>query len=385
MPRSLLVSTLLLFTCSTLFAEQNVEETNVIEPNPDQEIIEQGSEIHAQITQMIKEVEQLEIQVERTDGDIQAAFELEKQQKTILMLELLFDLTNVLHEQGKLGIENPELRDVVVSYIIRTSNGVDDILETVLGMHNDKRSTSVTLTGYKLIEFERSIAYDLDWIEELFDIKSKTVQEMERLGLSSENHRENFVNRLTPFAENLAGQIRLVEKEKEAIEETASGEPLSSDLGLQLRALQIRNEAIVSTLSTIVRHLDKNGIDSTRYRQLMLQTGAVSTDLFNPRVMIGLIRNQLLDALEWVKDNAGSFVANAFIFLAILFVFNIFAKLSKYLMQRSFDTKKVETSRLMQEMLLSLSSRGIMLLGILFALGQLGIEITALLTGSGVM
>jgi len=57
MPRSLLALILLLFTYSMLFAEQSADEANVVESNPNQEIIDKGSEIHAQIVQMIEEVE----------------------------------------------------------------------------------------------------------------------------------------------------------------------------------------------------------------------------------------------------------------------------------------------------------------------------------------
>jgi len=54
------------------------------------------------------------------------------------------------------------------------------------------------------------------------------------------------------------------------------------------------------------------------------------------------------------------------------------------MIRRSFDIQQVEVSKLMQDMLLSLSSKGIMFLGLLVALSQLGLEITALLTGLGI-
>ena len=54
------------------------------------------------------------------------------------------------------------------------------------------------------------------------------------------------------------------------------------------------------------------------------------------------------------------------------------------MIRRSFETNKVQVSKLMQDMLLSLSSKGIMFLGLLFALSQMGVQITALLTGLGI-
>jgi small conductance mechanosensitive channel len=70
--------------------------------------------------------------------------------------------------------------------------------------------------------------------------------------------------------------------------------------------------------------------------------------------------------------------------MVILGLFKLIANATNYLMSRSFESRRVETSRLMQEMLLSLSNRGIMILGFLVALSQLGVEITAFLTGIGI-
>lgn len=218
----------------------------------------------------------------------------------------------------------------------------------------------------------------------LFKTKGKTILEIDRLGLKTENHKTNFVNRLVPFADTLSGQIRLISKEKSAIETTASGQPLSPELDLQLRALRTRELGTLNTLSAIVILMDKADLDTTRYRQLLLQTGEVSTDLFNPRIVLGILKSELIKMAGHARDNVGAYVTRTIIFLLILLVFKLIANLVSYLILKSFESKRVETSRLMQEMLLALSSKGIMLLGFLVALGQLGVEITALLTGLGI-
>jgi small conductance mechanosensitive channel len=159
---------------------------------------------------------------------------------------------------------------------------------------------------------------------------------------------------------------------------------MSAELENQLRALNTRELGTLGTLSSLVSLMDKSDLDTTRYRQLLLQKGEVSTDLFNPRIVLGILKTELVKVATHARENMGAFVTRAIIFLLILLVFNLIAKFVSYLMLKSFESKRVETSRLMQEMLLAFSSKGIMLLGFLVALGQLGFEISALLTGLGI-
>ncbi len=134
----------------------------------------------------------------------------------------------------------------------------------------------------------------------------------------------------------------------------------------------------------MVDALDDNGVDTTDFRKFLIQTGEVSTDIFNPQIMLGLLEEQFDSVSEWTKRNAGSFFTHAILFVPILFVFRMIARVASFMIQRSFDSNKVQVSQLLQHMLLSLSSRGIMFLGFLVALSQMGLEITALLTGLGI-
>jgi small conductance mechanosensitive channel len=212
----------------------------------------------------------------------------------------------------------------------------------------------------------------------------RVLRELEQLEVDSSNHVENLRNRLVPYADNLYSQVQLIAKESKAFELSVSDEPPTAEIRSKTLAMKIRKTSTSGALSAVVNLLDENEIDSTRYRQLLLQTGEVSTDLFNPRIVIGILKQQATQLFESARDNTGYFITQAILFLAILGLFKLIANTTNYLMSRSFESRRVETSRLMQEMLLSLSNRGIMILGFLVALSQLGVEITAFLTGIGI-
>jgi len=105
------------------------------------------------------------------------------------------------------------------------------------------------------------------------------------------------------------------------------------------------------------------GVDSREYRQLLLETGEVTTDLFDPEIVWGIVKKQLGLLSKWISNNAGGFATKLVIFLLILVVFRMIARATNFMMRRSFENQTVQVSKLMQDMLLGLSSKGIMILG----------------------
>jgi small conductance mechanosensitive channel len=385
----ILFGLLLVFSLYCLAAETVVPDIEPIAEiqesiNPNQSLIDDGSTQLMRIAELRSEMREIQIQTERAQGENKFALQLELQEKVVILLDELFGIVDVLRKQEKASLDTAELRDQVVSLIMTASNSADVAIDSAIEAFSRGRVSSSEFVGFERVEFERASVDQLDWISVLFKAKGRVVLELGRLNLSTDNHRTNFLNRLVPFADQLSGQIKLISKEKASIEATAAGKTMSAELENQLRALNTRELGTLGTLSSLVSLMDKSDLDTTRYRQLLLQKGEVSTDLFNPRIVLGILKTELVKVATHARENMGAFVTRAIIFLLILLVFNLIAKFVSYLMLKSFESKRVETSRLMQEMLLAFSSKGIMLLGFLVALGQLGFEISALLTGLGI-
>ncbi len=353
--------------------------------DPNQELLAMGASTVTDLNRQRGEFELLRRQIKVAKGENKISLEIQFQQKALKALDLIFNLADILQKQNDLGLDTTDLRDDVVSYMISTSNALDHLLDVELDENIQRRSERTNFTGFQLIEFERTNADAHDWIKTLFQKKMRFIRELESLGLTADNHLENLLNRLEPYADNLTGQIRLIYKEKDTLEISTASETPSAEIRSQILALQTRETATLGALSAVVIMLDENEIDSTAYRQLLLQTGQLSIDLFNPKIMLGLMKQNMAEKLDSIKDNMGFYVTQTILFLGILLVFKIIATISNLILRKSFASKTVGTSQLMREMLLSLSSRGIMILGLLVALNHLGVQITALLTGLGIV
>ncbi len=166
--------------------------------------------LNVDIQKLVSELERLEDQVDHVTGETLEVTMLERQRATMSILDLLFSLSNNLQKQNELGSENAELRDLVVSYLIRSSNALDQFIDREFDGVQALRSQSEDLTGFDLVEAEQMIATRLTWIENLYEAKVQAIVEMQQLGLEVENHTENLKSRLKPLATNLTGQLQLV-------------------------------------------------------------------------------------------------------------------------------------------------------------------------------
>jgi len=156
----------------------------------------QATEIDSNILRIADNIQVLDSNIDRATGDRLILLRLEQQKKTLEILDELFTLTENLKKQNGLGADTTNLRDQVVTYLYRVSNSLDQYLDSEDNKLEQKRSQAKDLTGIDLVEFEQEMVANVVWVQQLLRAKMRAVQEMNALGLSTENHLENLISRL---------------------------------------------------------------------------------------------------------------------------------------------------------------------------------------------
>ncbi len=347
----------LLLSVSAVYAEDSVpvveSEAQEVpkELTKREQLAAEAEEINRRIQKIADDFEVLDDSIKHATGDRLEILILERQKTSLKILDELFALSLNLQRQDALGENTAELRDVVVSYLVRTSNALDRFLDREEETISELRSRTDKLSGIELVEFEQNVAATMAWLQELIEAKLKTIQELEKLGVDTGNHRENLINRLNRFASSLSGQLQLVDGSRKAIEAGSASEGMPGELKAQVQALNVRRSSILSSLAMLVQTMNSLGVDAREYRQLLLETGEVTADLFNPEIMLGILQKQLRSLSEWTSNNAGAFATKLVVFLLTLVVFRLIARATNYMMRRSFESQKVQVSKLMQDML----------------------------------
>jgi small conductance mechanosensitive channel len=110
----------------------------------------------------------------------------------------------------------------------------------------------------------------------------------------------------------------------------------------------------------------------------------LGTNILDRRVALSLLQQWMASARQWAVEKGPNVILRVVVLLVILALFKLLATLTRRVLRRLFATSKVRLSLLAQDMLLSVSSKTILALGLLVGLSQLGVSLGPVLAGLGV-
>jgi len=166
----------------------------------------------------------------------------------------------------------------------------------------------------------------------------------------------------------------------------SAGEAASTDTQLRVQAADLRFANATEELDAVLDALDRREIETSSYREeLVIRSRDFSPDNLDLQVVGQLIRRGAGRAGEWVRTNAGSTAFRILAFVGILFVFRLLAGLVRKLAARGVATSGLDLSKLLQETVVGWAGRVVMILGVLIALSQVGVNLAPVLAGLGVV
>jgi len=208
---------------------------------------------------------------------------------------------------------------------------------------------------------------------------------LEAAGLELDEQRGFLSKEVVEHAELLSASASVAVHDMEEMRTELAQAPESASLQAELSAAERWAERATKTLTQVANLMDELGLESDPYRQVLFEaTGEITADVLDRDVALGLLarwRTQLTDA---IVELGPRWLLKAAVFLAILLAFRVLAGTTRRVMARSLAPAGVRISQLLRESLIAWSSRGVMAVGLLVALSQLGIEIGPMLAGLGI-
>ena len=210
------------------------------------------------------------------------------------------------------------------------------------------------------------------------------IEQQRQLGLDVEADTAYLMKRVQSRADVTAG---LLQHAKSEIDEIAERPGSSEDVEAQkqLASLKKQRDALADSQRLNVTIMDEHGIDTAELKQgLISATGKLSQDILNKDVATGLAESWLDDGADWVRSNGASLLFQALSFLLVLLAFWVAARIGRSAVRRGLDRSKLSISSLARDFFIKMTGRLIMLLGVIIAIAQLGIEVGPLLAGLGI-
>jgi small conductance mechanosensitive channel len=233
-------------------------------------------------------------------------------------------------------------------------------------------------------EARRALASAIPRSSRLIEYLDVNIDEREQLGLDVEADTAFIIKRLGIRGDIVSG---LMQNTKEKIDEIVArpGSQQDAEAQKELAALKKKRNALAESQRSNVRLMDEYGLETAQLKQgIISATGKISQDILNKDVASGLLEQWVANAADWLRSNGAALIFQVLTFLLILVAFWFAARIGRGAVRKGLARSKVSISTLAQDFFIKMTGRLIMLLGLIIAIAQLGIEVAPLLAGLGI-
>jgi small conductance mechanosensitive channel len=356
-------------------AAQTTEESNVADLEALIENLDQG----------IGELADLSAQVDKVAEMDRDALLFRRDARSF---SLLMDMDELARHIAELPADDPQRAAVEQ----RLRNDLADVSNSVFLRIDELDQRIITHTGeLESLSGGQRIAIDA-YIQSLqamrvqyYDALVNVVDGRKALGMPAGQISQNLEQALYLRAETLVGRIEFIGAALEQMQGRMVDEPQNAELDATVRTFTTQHEVYLLRLETVAALLARLGLDDAVYKAVLLQQGTgFSVRDFEGAVMMDLVRDGWASLRQSMVDQAPDMFFNLLVFFLIVLGFRALSRLTRRAVVAACDRPGVDLSTLLKDILASVSSGTVMVLGILMALSQIGISLGPMLAGLGV-
>jgi small conductance mechanosensitive channel len=253
----------------------------------------------------------------------------------------------------------------------------------------DMRSERQDLTPAELGDFETNMTVERDVFNRILAWAVALGYTFETLELDASPVWQRLDSELIDRATSLVGLFQVANLERERINsqidaahKVGAPEEELADLRIRLQAVEQRISGIVKSLNFTADLMDRRGLDTTEYRQMIIATtGEITEDILDPKVLWGLLKDAWRSMLRWIRDNGPAIAVKLVILLLFVLLFRLLGRIGWWLF---LLLRRHKLSLLLRDLVGRLIHPISVLIGLVVGLWFLGVNPTTLLAGVGV-
>lgn len=345
---------------------------------------DQASELIASIDAMIQKGKGYEAEMQSASREDALVLTLQIHHLRQEILKEIHQLSEVLLEREQKSPQ-PELRNKVEDIYNQITPRLWTHIEQIEQQIDASRAQRTEAKAEERFSIENTIGQLTQRLNTFYELSLAHIQEMEKIGMETTDAKNTFATLLSKRADKLSGRLELAVARVAVLEKELTEVPGDAELTSRLNAA--RNSLTVNTgsLEIVLKLMEALGLNVEALRaQLVTMTRDISSGLSDTGVAMALMKRWMESVISWFSENGSGYIARLLIALGILAVFRIITRIGRVALEKSLDASKVALSELARRMLISWSSKLVMLFGIMLALSQLGISLGPLLAGLGV-
>lgn len=210
------------------------------------------------------------------------------------------------------------------------------------------------------------------------------VEQRQALGLDVDRDLKSLEKRLKVRSDAVSGLLKVA---KQKIDELSGRPGLDKDADAQkeLATWKKQRETLAESQKVNADIMDDLGLDTAQVRRgVISSTGKLSEDILDKDVATGLAESMLADGADWLRSNGAELIFQAVSILLVLMAFWLLARVGRSAVRQALGRSKLDISSLAKEFFIKSTGRLIMLIGVIIAIAQLGVEVGPMLAGLGI-
>jgi len=302
------------------------------------------------------------------------------------------DFMQVLHD---LAAVIPKLEDDAAKAEVRERAAVvfEEVTPAIFAVISELRSEIDGLRSQRLLApaserlgLEDRIDLYTKRLNTVFSFGKEHIEQLESLGRDTADERAEFSRLLASRADELSGRIELGLLRIREYQSQIKVTPGDADLTLLLTATSENLQTNVASLETTLDIMDFAGLPTADYRtQLVTATQNIASGVLDRQVAKALLQRGWRSLVSWTSGQGPAMLVKLLLFLAILFVGRLLARLVRKAVTKSLDKANLNISQLLRRMTINFAHNAVLGLALLIALAQLGFSLGPLLAGLGVI
>jgi small conductance mechanosensitive channel len=302
--------------------------------------------------------------------------------------QLLTELDEISREAASLPEASPPRQEIVsrlkgdlAQVSIAVLERISELDERIAQFYTDLEARSggdaVALEAY--INSLKALRFKYN------EVLVANIESRQGLGLKAPGLAQQVKSMLYLHAETLVGRLEFSDAARAELETRLGFDPENAELQATLNTINTEHVLYRTRLEATAALMERLEQDSSAYRAVLLKQGSgVSVETFKPNVMLKLLGEGWLQLRDAILENSPNIVFRALLFIGMLVLFRSLARLTRRLLGAALERSNLDISTLLKSIVISVSSGTVMAVGIMMALGQLGISLGPMLAGLGV-
>jgi small conductance mechanosensitive channel len=382
------IFTLLIYLCLSFSITAPLLAQNEPEPSPENplsatntdsgEILESIEQINLHLAQ----IAELEKSLYSTEGEELESAIIQRREKSKELITDLKQFSKLARAFSDGGGDVNSILQGERDKLLKTGSILRQDIDQNIARLEKNRDGRNTLEAEGL----KGYSSDNELIDVSFSLLAEYIEIIRSIDFKPNASIEYLRQKLPERAEFLASRIALSNERRTDFRKALKTDMEDGEAKTQLALTEEKLDYETGSLKQVIELAEQFGIEMSDYQTLLVKTtGEISSETLDSEVLRVLFDEWWLESKFAIQENSIGYLVKIIVFVLIIIGFKLLAGLIRRIIKRSFASNRVRASQLLQNMVVSITGKLVMLVGILVGLSQFGISLSPILAGLGVV